>query len=128
MCNALFSLILMVCAHVNVPITVTDYQVNDTNPPLMVSYDVYKVISYFPVNEQVTASRVFWCETRWNKFHIGAEGERSVAQIHPIHWERLGLTGEWYLDNDLVGMTAREIWDTQGWAAWKGCYESTLLR
>lgn len=128
MCNTLFSLILWACIQTNVPVTVTDYQVSNANPPLIIIYSIYKVISYFPVDEQVTASRVFWCESRWNRNHIGAYGELSVAQIHPVHWARLGLTDDWYLDDEIVGWAARNIWDIQGWSAWSGCYEGTLLR
>ncbi len=100
----------------------------DDNRPYIIPYEVYKVVRYFPLEEQETAAEIFWCESRYDSYKIGSSGERSIVQIHPVHFNRLELYGNWYLDSDKVGPVALDIWIHQGWQAWSHCYESYISR
>ena len=99
----------------------------DDNRPYVIPVEIYHVVKYFPLHEQETAAEVFWCESRYNPYTVGSSGERSVAQINPVHFNRLGLYSDWYLDYDKVGQAAYDIWIHQGWQAWSYCYGTVVI-
>ena len=78
--------------------------------------DVVEVICSFPwpCGEAV---RVATCESGLNNGAIGRAGERSLFQIHPVHFKRFDpnrLSSDvWYGTN--AGYT---LWSEQGWRPW----------
>lgn len=40
-----------------------------------------------------TAKRVIACESSWNPQAVGRVGERGLAQVHPVHRERIAAMG-----------------------------------
>lgn len=102
------------------------YQAIEYRPDSL-PYDVWTVVKYFPPDEQQHAADVFWCETHWDNFVVGKAGEVSIAQIHPIWMNKYKLYGYWYLDYELVGQIAANIWwqsyiqTGNGWLPWSGC-------
>lgn len=68
-----------------------------------------------------TAVRVIACESHWNPWATGRQGERGLAQIHPIHRARveaMGLTWDDMFDPLANLRVARAIWEESGWAPW----------
>ena len=74
-----------------------------------------------------TALRVFRCENGfdaygyWRPGVIGGQGERGIAQIHPIHLERIHNLG--YTWDDMFNPTANlavaySLFQEQGWEPW----------
>lgn len=37
--------------------------------------------------------RLIQCESRWDRWRIGAEGELGLVQIHPVHFRRMRKLG-----------------------------------
>lgn len=86
--------------------------------------DTYRVVSYFPLDQQVRAFNIFWCESSGNRFAVGSQGEAGIPQIHPIHWEHYKVTMTPLQDPDIAGLVARDIYDQSlyytgdGWTPW----------
>lgn len=68
-----------------------------------------------------TPCRITWCESRWDNSAIGAAGEVSIAQIHPIHFGRYSRerlrSDEWYVAEVMYEMSAGGT----NWRPWS-CY------
>ena len=74
-----------------------------------------------------TALYVFRCENGFDAYEywrpdvIGGQGERGIAQIHPIHLERIHNLG--YTWDDMFNPTANlavaySLFQEQGWEPW----------
>ena len=91
--------------------------------PQVMSYDAWRAVKYFPPDQQVTALKIFYCESQWNTYAIGSAGERGIPQIHPIHFDYYKVTGDQLTYNpELAGIVAYFIYIEQGWSAWS-CYK-----
>lgn len=68
-----------------------------------------------------TAKRVIACESTWNPQAVGRAGERGLAQVHPIHRQRIeamGFTWDDMFDPVSNLTVAHALWSEQGWRPW----------
>ena len=91
---------------------------------LTLTNDAWDSVKYFPNELQPAALRIFYCESRWDNYAVGSAGERGIPQIHPIHWQRYGVSGERLEAPVLAGIIAYQIYletkqvTRNGWSAW----------
>lgn len=106
------------------PAAVVDVGPRDPVPRAL-RYRDWLLVRAFPAEEQAHAVRVIRCETRGlagvtADRAVGAAGEVSRIQIHPIWWRLPGTPFHgWDLtDPRVAGKAAVVIWRIQGWDAW----------
>lgn len=69
---------------------------------------------------------IITCESNWNRWAVGAAGERGLTQIHPVHKglvARMGYTWAQMHEVEPNLRVAAEIRRTQGlraWTCWRG--------
>ena len=82
------------------------------------------VVSYYPVEERLTAYKVFYCESKYDMNQVGSLGERGVTQILPSTANNYPVTkviDGWWTSPHIVGAVSYDIYLQQGWLAWRGC-------
>ena len=78
------------------------------------------VARYFPVEARQTAMCIGYWETRGEPYSndlVGAAGEVSVWQIHPIHFNRFDRR-QLIVDMGYATWAARQLYDESGFAPW----------
>lgn len=62
------------------------------------------------------ALRVFWCESNYNRYAVGAAGELGLAQLHP-RWHLWRFDGDPF-DPIINLRAALSLYNEQGWRPW----------
>jgi len=87
--------------------------------------DAVIIAGYFPEYERDTAVQKFYCETKFDRYQVGASGERGIPQIGRGWW--LGwngqlpvyrVTGDDLLNPHVAGWIASDIQSKYGWSPW----------
>ena len=119
MLTALFGLILLLNAEE--PSVPTDCLPEDKHPPtgfVLYVYALDKPALMLPEEMAREAWPVFECESRHETTAEGKQGERGVAQIHPIHRPELGSLGlDFNQEIDRLQF-ATILWRRSGWSDW----------
>lgn len=84
----------------------------------LTSAQVSAIRTIFPPSEWDMAMEVAAAESHGDDNAVGADGERSIFQIHPVNWKSLGVDEHSLQDPFRAAEAAYKLWQSDGWQPW----------